>query len=80
MPSGKIVDLSDLKARIKEFNRYSGESDASVNVGDRVIHKKFGEGTVEAKVYESGDFRLDINFDQYGMKRLMQSFARLKKV
>lgn len=80
MPSGKVVDLSDLKARIKEFNRHSEDSDSSVGVGDRVVHKKFGEGTVKAKVKESGDYRLDINFDQYGMKRLMESFARLKKV
>lgn len=81
MPSGRIMDLSDLKARIREFNRQSAENDASeVNVGDRVIHKKFGEGTVKAKVYEGGDYRLDIHFDQYGMKRLMESFARLKKI
>ncbi len=77
---GKVVDLSDLKARIKEFNHQSNDDDSSVNVGDRVVHKKFGEGIVKAKVKESGDYRLDINFDQYGMKRLMESYARLKKV
>ena len=80
MPNGKIVDLSDLKARIKEFNRMSENDASTVNVGDRVVHKKFGEGTVKAKVQESEDFRLDIDFDQYGMKRLMESYARLKKV
>jgi DNA helicase-2/ATP-dependent DNA helicase PcrA len=80
MPSGKVVDLSDLKARIRDFNRLSEADGSSVNVGDRVVHKKFGEGTVKAKVKESGDYRLDINFDQYGTKRLMESFARLKKV
>lgn len=79
-PSGKIVDLSDLKARIKEFNRSPDEGSATVKVGDRVLHKKFGQGTVKARVQESGDFRLDIFFDQYGMKRLMESFAKLKKV
>lgn len=80
MPNGKVVDLSDLKARIKEFNRMSDDNASAVNVGDRVLHKKFGEGIVKAKVQESEDFRLDINFDQYGMKRLMESYARLKKV
>ena len=44
------------------------------------MHKKFGEGVVKAKVKESEDFRLDIDFDQYGMKRLMESYARLKKI
>ncbi|MGI6084308.1 MAG: DNA helicase PcrA [Acetivibrionales bacterium] len=77
---GKVVDLSDLKARIKEFNRMSEENISAVNVGDRVVHKKFGEGVVKAKVKESNDFRLDIIFDQYGMKRLMESYAKLKKV
>ncbi|HBR02876.1 MAG TPA: DNA helicase PcrA [Ruminiclostridium sp.] len=80
IPSGKVVDLSDLKARIKEFNRASEDSGASVEVGDRVVHKKFGEGVVRSKVLESGDYRLDIYFDEYGMKRLMESFAKLKKV
>ena len=80
MPSGKVIDLSDLKARIKEFNRATEEGQESVSVGDRVVHKKFGEGTVKSRVQESGDFRLDILFDQHGMKRLMESFARLKKI
>ena len=75
---GKALDLSDLKSRIKAFNRI--QSGDSVNVGDRVLHKKFGEGTVVAKVEESGDYRLDIQFDQYGLKRLMESFAKLKKI
>jgi DNA helicase-2/ATP-dependent DNA helicase PcrA len=51
----------------------------ALEVGTRVIHKKFGEGTVLNKVSEGSDFRLDINFDDYGMKRLMASFAKLKK-
>ena len=80
VPGGKVMDLSDLKARIKAFNRLSYDNDSAVNVGDRVVHKKFGEGVVKAKVKESEDFRLDIDFDQYGMKRLMESYARLKKI
>lgn len=38
---GKPLDLSDLKSRIKAFNRI--QSGESVNVGDRVLHKKFGK-------------------------------------
>lgn len=78
VPGGKKVDLSDLKERIKEFNRT--EAGDSVEVGDRVVHKKFGEGTVTAKVKENSDYRLDILFDQHGLKRLMESFAKLKKI
>lgn len=78
--SQNVVDLSDIKARIKEFNRLSIDESSRVNIGDRVMHKKFGEGIIKAKIEEGGDFRLDINFNQYGMKRLMQSYAKLKKL
>lgn len=80
IPAGKPLDLSDLKARIREFNRVSRENGDSVEVGDRVLHKKFGEGTIIAKVPEKGDNRLEIKFDQYGMKRLMESYAKLKRL
>ncbi|NLU52253.1 MAG: DNA helicase PcrA [Clostridiaceae bacterium] len=75
---GKVVDLSELKARIKEFNRT--DSSDEVQVGDRVVHKKFGQGVVKAKVKEGGDYRLDILFDECGLKRLMESYAKLKKI
>lgn len=78
--SSKTMDLSDLKSRIRAFNRASREEGESVEVGDRVIHKKFGTGTVRSKTYDSGDWRLEIQFDEYGMKRLMESFARLRKI
>jgi len=77
--SSKIMDLNDLKNRIREFNRTDNDSE-SVDVGDRVLHKKFGKGTVKSRVQDGGDFRLDIHFDDYGMKRLMESFAKLKKI
>jgi len=77
--SGRM-DLDDLKSRIRAFNRASREDAESVAVGDRVIHKKFGTGTVVKKVPEGGDYRLDVEFDDYGLKRLMESFARLRKI
>ena len=76
--NGKVVDLSDLKARIKEFNQLTASSE--VKVGDRVMHKKFGEGLIKSKVNEGGDYRLDIQFSEYGMKRLMESYAKLRKL
>lgn len=76
----KIVNLDDIKSRIREFNRAGDIGEHSVNVGDRVLHKKFGAGTVRSKTPDNGDFQLDIYFDDYGLKRLMESFARLKKI
>lgn len=74
------MDLNDLKSRIRAFNRASQEEGESVEVGDRVLHKKFGAGTVMKKTPDGGDFQLEIRFDDYGMKRLMESFAKLKKI
>ena len=46
--------------------------------GQRVYHKKFGEGTIN-KVEEDGeDYKIDINFDKVGHKRLMAKFAGLE--
>lgn len=74
------MDLNDLKSRIRAFNRVSREEGESVEVGDRVLHKKFGEGTVIKKTPDGGDYQLEINFDQYGMRRLLESYAKLKKI
>lgn len=75
-----VVDINDLKSRIKTFTGPAEETAESVVVGDRVLHKKFGKGVVRARIPEGGDFRLDIQFEGIGTKRLMESFARLKKI
>ena len=50
------------------------------NVGDKVRHKKFGEGIITHKEKEEDDFMLEIHFKGSGMKRLMAGYARLDKV
>lgn len=82
-PSGQFSsarDFSDLKARIRQFTGPSSAAGDAVQVGDRVLHRKFGEGVVKRRVPEGSDFSLDILFDGAGMKRLMESFAKLKKM
>jgi DNA helicase-2/ATP-dependent DNA helicase PcrA len=74
------TDLSDLKARIRQFTGPSSGAETSVAVGDRVLHKKFGEGVVRRRTQDKDDYSLDILFDGVGMKRLMESFAKLKKL
>ncbi len=49
-------------------------------VGDRVAHKKFGNGTVSKVTADGGDQILEIQFDNAGMKRLMASMANLKSI
>ena len=46
--------------------------------GTRVYHKKFGEGTINYVEEEGEDYKVDINFDKVGHKRLMAKFAGLE--
>lgn len=48
--------------------------------GDRVRHKKFGDGTVTEAQAVGNDMRLKINFDTTGEKNLMAVYARLEKI
>lgn len=63
---------------IPSANRPAGEF--NLKAGDRVEHKKFGMGTITSVEEEKGDHKLEIQFDNAGMKRLMAGFANLKKV
>lgn len=48
-------------------------------VGDVVSHKTFGTGTITAVQAMGGDTLLTIQFDKAGLKKLMATFAKLKK-
>ncbi|MGM9891217.1 DNA helicase PcrA [Limosilactobacillus sp.] len=61
-------------------NTGTGADKVSWKVGDKVTHKKWGQGTV-VKVNGSGnDMELDIAFPNQGVKRLLASFAPIQKV
>ena len=68
-------------------NMYSSskkqQSDSiSVNysVGDRVKHKMFGEGIVKEMFSRSGDYQVTVSFDNGTQRKMMASFAKLKKI
>lgn len=46
--------------------------------GIRIMHKKFGEGTISNVEPEGDDLKVDIQFDKVGHKRLMAKFANLE--
>jgi len=48
--------------------------------GQRVFHKKFGEGTISIIEPEGEDLKVDINFDKVGHKRLMAKYAGLEVI
>ena len=62
----------------KEFSVEKAEVD--YKVGDRVVHQKFGEGTV--KEIEDGprDYQVTVDFDDFGQKMMMASFAKWEKL
>ncbi len=48
-------------------------------IGDRVKHKTFGEGTLISKKPMGGDVLLEVQFDVAGTKKVMANFAKLTK-
>ena len=46
--------------------------------GQRVYHKRFGEGTIVKIEPEEDDSKIEIKFDKAGIKRLMAKFAGLE--
>ncbi len=50
------------------------------HTGDAVVHAAFGDGTVIQSVVKDGDEEVTVAFKGRGVKRLMASFANLRKV
>lgn len=50
------------------------------DIGDRVSHVKFGEGTVENIEPGARDYKVTVDFDDYGTKAMYAAFAKLKKI
>ena len=48
--------------------------------GDRVHHVKYGDGTVSALEQGPKDFKVTVQFDDFGQKIMYASFAKLKKL
>ena len=64
---------------IKQNNSTGNEVDISkYAVGQRVYHKKFGEGIITKLEEEGNDIKVDLEFDKVGHKRLMAKFAGLE--
>ena len=52
----------------------------SYDVGDRVRHVKFGEGTVTNIVSGGRDYEVTVEFDGAGTKKMFAMFAKLVKI
>jgi hypothetical protein len=63
---------------IKQSNPAGSVDISKYKVGQRVYHKKFGEGTITKLEQEENDIKVDLEFDKVGHKRLMAKFAGLE--
>ena len=64
---------------LNSLNNKKDQVDVSIyKAGQRVYHKKFGEGTINYVEQEGEDAKVDINFDKAGHKRLMAKYAGLE--
>jgi DNA helicase-2/ATP-dependent DNA helicase PcrA len=48
--------------------------------GQRVLHAKYGEGTVLMREGDGEDAKLTVLFARHGMKKLMEKFANLQRI
>ena len=55
-------------------------SNLEYNTGDRVSHRKFGEGTVTDISNGKRDYEVTVEFDSFGQKKMLASFAKLEKI
>ena len=56
-----------------------GKSGLGYGVGDTVVHAKFGKGKVISIDNGTRDYMVTVTFDEYGLKKMLAGFAKLKK-
>lgn len=85
----KQIETNSFRPQFTKIKPYQGvnsnlssqnKADASFKEGDKIKHKKFGEGTVKQIKPVGTDFEILINFDKFGDKKLMSTFANLIKI
>jgi DNA helicase-2/ATP-dependent DNA helicase PcrA len=76
------ASLQQQLARNKKLNTgaAAGNNDMTYEVGERVMHNVFGEGTILSVKPMSNDKMLEIAFEKVGTKKIMANYARLKKI
>ena len=82
-PSNKNSSFSQKKKDFDDYSQdsnienYSQEENTYIKIGQRVSHMKFGDGVVLSYTGKSDDLKLHINFESYGKKWLVLSYAQL---
>lgn len=73
----KINRLNEIK---KGVDMATDEGTLGYEVGDRITHIKFGDGTVLKIEKGPRDYVVTVDFDQSGQKIMYASFAKLQKI
>lgn len=83
----RLTSFNQPKEKIKKYEMYDvkkssekNSSSADYKVGERVRHRKFGEGTIISVQKFGSDAKLEIDFNSVGVKQLMAVFAKLEKI
>ena len=64
---------------VQQFGKTIGNG-PGYDVGDRVKHMKFGEGLVTAMNAGGRDYEVTVQFDEFGVKKMFATFAKLQKI
>ena len=69
----------DMYSQEDNFDSFSQEEEYSfIKIGQRVSHMKFGHGVILRYTGKGDALKLMINFENYGKKELVLSYAHLK--
>ena len=56
------------------------KGDLDYDIGDKVMHIKFGQGVVTGIADGGRDYEVTVDFERVGVKKMFASFAKLKKI
>ncbi len=84
---GQSIDniASFFAARGQKISRPKLEAEApsgttGLRQGSRVRHPKYGEGTVFRREGDGDDAKITVQFQQHGVKKLVEKFAQLERL
>lgn len=63
-----------------QAGKTAAKSTVEYKIGDTVIHKSFGTGTILSLQPMGNDVLMEVAFDKAGTKKMMANFARLEKI
>lgn len=74
------LSLQQQLARDKRQANLSKSELAVYEIGERVRHSIFGDGTIISVKHMANDAMLEIAFEKVGTKKIMANYAKLKKI